>query len=297
MSIHRHSQVLLVFGVMLCCTLSAQTPPSPGANSRKPVRLSADTPESTVLGNPFIAPKEWSLRVSGPSTILEAPEGDSGIALVDVQSDTAEQALAEAWKSYKPGAKWPIKVVHDLPDRDGWTRRRAYEYLTSPNEKRSVGALVYSSGSSWTVIIQDLSDAVGEKRSSQAALVLGRLLPKGYSRESFAGKTAKTLDPDLVAKLARFIEQGQKELGVPGVPLGLVQDGKVVFAGGFGMKELGGAAKPDGDTLFMIASNTKALTTLLLIWSDLSIPRGFDWLFFFSRASPRGESAAFFLGK
>jgi hypothetical protein len=262
MSIHRHSPVSLVFGVILCrtlcCTLSAQTPPAPGANSLEPVRLSADTPESTVLGNPFIAPKEWSLRVKGASTILEAPEGDSWIALIDVPSDTAEQALAEAWKTYKPGAKWPVKVVHDLADRDGWSRRRAYEYLTSPNEKRGVTALVYHSGSSWTVVIQDLSDAVGEKRTSQAALVLGRLLPKGYNRESFAGKTANTLDPARAARLARFIEQGQKELGVPGVSLGLVQDGKVVFADGFGVKELGGAAKPDGDTLYMIASNTKS---------------------------------------
>lgn len=43
-----------------------------------------------------------------------------------------------------------------------------------------------------------------------------------------------------------------------------MQDGKVIFADGFGVKELGGHEKPDGDTLFMVASNTKALTTLLL---------------------------------
>ena len=46
--------------------------------------------------------------------------------------------------------------------------------------------------------------------------------------------------------------------------LGLIQDGKVIFADGFGAKELGGTEKPDGDTLFMVASNTKAMTTLLL---------------------------------
>ncbi len=51
---------------------------------------------------------------------------------------------------------------------------------------------------------------------------------------------------------------------MPGVALGLVQNGKVVFSGGFGVKELGKPGKPDGNTLFMIASNTKALTTLLL---------------------------------
>ena len=227
-------------------------------------RLDADTRKTTVLGNTFIAPKDWSIRVSGPATILEAPEGDSWIALVDVQANTPEEALAAAWRAYKPEAKWPVKVAHDLPDRDGWTRRHAYEYLTSPNEKRGVGALVYYSGSSWTVVIEDMADAVGEKRGAQESLVLERLLPKGYTRESFAGKQAHALDPGRIQELGRFIEQGQTETGVPGVALGLVEDGKVIFAGGFGAKELGGREKPDGDTLFMIASNTKALTTLLL---------------------------------
>ena len=109
-----------------------------------------------------------------------------------------------------------------------------------------------------------MSEAVGEKRGAQVALIFGRLLPKGYARESFAGKKANTLDAARLAELGRFVETGQKELGVPGVSVGIVQDGKVVFAGGFGVRELGKPAKVDADTLFMIASNTKALTTLLL---------------------------------
>src|SRR5512141_2110658 len=109
-----------------------------------------------------------------------------------------------------------------------------------------------------------MADAVAEKRGGQVALIFGRLLPKVYTREPFAGQKANTLDQARIAELTRFIEEGQKETGVPGVALGLVQDGKVIFADGFGVKELGGAAKPDGDTLFMVASNTKALTTLLL---------------------------------
>ena len=165
---------------------------------------------------------------------------------------------------YKPDAKWPVKVSTDQADEDGWSQRRSYEYLTSPNEKRTVGALVSYSRSSWNVVIVDMADAVAEKRGSQVALVFGRLLPKGYSRESFAEKKPKTLDQARIAELTRFVEQGQKVLGVSGVAFGLVQDGKVVFADGFGVKELGVTEKPDGDTLFMVASNTKAMTTLLL---------------------------------
>jgi len=234
------------------------------ASAQAPEKLSADTPKTTVLGNAFIAPKDWSVRVKGPATILEAPEGDSWVALIDVQAKTQEEALAAAWQVYKPDAKWPLKVSNDLPDRDGWSRRRVYDYQTSPNEKRGVDAVVYYSGSSWTVVIDDVADAVAGKRGAQLSLIFSRLLPKGYSRESFAGKKANTLDQARIAQLGRFVEQGQKVLGVPGVGLGVVQDGKVVFAGGFGVKELGGTEKPDGDTLFMIASNTKAMTTLLL---------------------------------
>lgn len=258
----RNISLCLFLSVLLCSTLLAQVPSAPATSTSE--RLTADAPRTTVLGNAFIAPKDWSIRVKGPATILEAPEGNSWIALIDVQAKTPEEALAAAWQAYKPDAKWTVKVTYDLPDRDGWSRRRVYEYLTSPNERRGVAALLHYSGASWTVVIQDMSDPVAEKRGGQAALIFGRLLPKGYTRESFAGKKANTLDNARIAELGRFIEQGQKLTGVPGVALGLVQDGKLIFADGFGVKELGGTEKPDGDTLFMIASNTKALTTLML---------------------------------
>jgi CubicO group peptidase (beta-lactamase class C family) len=227
-------------------------------------RLSADTPKTTVAGNTFIAPAEWTVSVRGPATILEPPEGGSAIALVDVTASDADAAVAAAWKAYKPDAKWPLKVTHDRPDRNGWSKQKAYDYQTSPNEKRDVGALAAFADGRWNVVIYDMGQAVGEKRGAQVALIFDRLLPKGYVRESFAGKKANTLDAARLAELGRFIEAGQKELKIPGVALGIVQDGKVVFSGGYGVRELGKPEKVDGDTMMMIASNTKALTTLLL---------------------------------
>jgi hypothetical protein len=130
----------------------------PTAAAQAPERVTADTPKATVNGNTFIAPKDWSLAVKGRATILETPEGGSYIALVDIAAKDGGEALAEAWKAFKPEAKWPVKVSNDLPDRDGWSKRREYEYLTSPNEKRTVFALVFYSGTSWTVVIGDMAD-------------------------------------------------------------------------------------------------------------------------------------------
>src|SRR5690606_25905473 len=67
-----------------------------------------------------------------------------------------------------------------------------------------------------------------------------------------------------IAELGKFVENSQKLLGVPGVSVGIVQNGKVVFAGGFGVREIGKPAKVDANTKYIVASNTKALTTLML---------------------------------
>ncbi len=238
--------------------------PALGLGQAPPAPLAADTPSSTVAGNTFIAPAGWTVSVKGPATILSAPEGDSWIALVDVEAKDADAAVAAAWAAYKPDHRWPLKVANDAPDRDGWSKQKVYEYQTSPNEKRGVEAVARFAGDRWNVDIIDMSDAVGEKRGAQVSLVFGRLLPKGYVRESFAGKKANTLDQARLAELSRFVETGMKELKIPGVAVGIVQGGKVVFADGYGVKDLGKPARVDGETDFMIASNTKALTTLLL---------------------------------
>jgi len=244
---------------LVCAFLALLT-----AVDAQPQRFAADTPQSTVLGATFIAPAGWSVEVRGPATILAPPEGDSHIALVDVRAQDADAAVKAAWAAYRPDAPWTLKVVTPAADGDGWTDRRRYNYETSPNERRDVTAFAMRSGDVWTIAIADMSQPTAEKRLAQVVLVLGRLMPKGYQRETFAGRKANALDDTRIAALGAFVERARTELAVPGVALGLISSGKVVFAGGFGVRELGKPEAIDGDTLFMIASNTKAMTTLLL---------------------------------
>jgi CubicO group peptidase (beta-lactamase class C family) len=226
--------------------------------------LAVDTPSTTTAGHTFIAPAGWSLSTKGRATIVEAPEGDSRIVFVDVEAKEPDPAIQEAWAAYRPDAKWPLKAKTASSDKDGWTSQYTYSYQTSPNERRSVAAGTARHGEHHLVWIYDMSDPVGEKRGAQVALIFGRLFPRGYARESFAGRKAHELDAARLKELGAFIERGQSQLGVPGVSLAIAQDGKVVFAGGFGVRELGKPEKADADTLYIIASNTKAMTTMLL---------------------------------
>ncbi len=237
----------------------AAEPPAP-----KPEVVAQDTPKATTSGNTFIAPAGWSIVVRGTATILTAPEGDSHVALIDLQAKDADEAVERAWAAYGKAGKWPLRLRRTAPDRDGWSQITNYAYETSPNEKRGVVAEARFANGGWIVVIYDVASATGEKRGAQLGVLFGQLLPKGGARESFAGKKANALDQARLAELSRFVEDAMRQLNVPGVGLGLVQDGKVVFAGGFGVRALGKPAKVDGDTRFIIASNTKALTTLML---------------------------------
>jgi CubicO group peptidase (beta-lactamase class C family) len=65
-------------------------------------------------------------------------------------------------------------------------------------------------------------------------------------------------------KIEQSIAQAMKTFQVPGVAVAIVKDNKVVMSKGFGVIEHGKPTKVTPDTLFGIASNTKAMTAAIL---------------------------------
>lgn len=264
---------VVFLGLLSLALPAAALPSAPRAADKAAVKT--DTPKTTSGGTQFVLPAEWSLQASGNKITLSPPEAGSQAVLVDVKAADADAAVAQAWKAYAPAKTWPLQVATDASPRDDWDQIRVYNYETSANDKRGVTAIAYRHGEQFTVLIYDVANAVGEKRGSQLRAISDRLLPKGYKRETFAGRKAHALDDARVETLKTFVDNARKAYDVPGVAIGLIDHGKVVFAGGFGVREIGKADKIDGDTLFMIASNTKALTTLML--ARLVDQKRFGW--------------------
>src|SRR4051794_18093607 len=227
-------------------------------------QLASETKRATPAGATFTAPAAWSLRSAANTIVLTPPEPDSHLAILDVKAADAEAAVAAGWSAYRPDFKRPPKLVTPSPSRDGWDERKNFDYETSPNERAVIRALAWRAGENWTVVILDGKEPTFEKRGSQFNLVLQSLRPKGYSKESFAGRKALPLSPERIAELKGFVEASMKKLDVPGASLALVDGGRVVYEGGLGVRELGKRDPVDANTLFMAASNTKGMTTLLL---------------------------------
>ncbi len=237
--------------------------------------MTADTPRVTPGGATFTVPSGWSIVTGKNLVILEPPEADTHIAIVDSPAADANAAVAAGWAAYKPDAKRPLKLVTPRPPRQGWDERQVFDYETSPNERAVVQVVASRAGNAWTVFILDGSEPTVEKRGAPIGLIFESLRPKGYERESFAGRKPQPLDTARIAQIKAFVENSMQELNIPGAAIALVDGGKVVYQGGFGVRELGKPERVDENTEFMAASNTKGMTTLLL--SELVDEKKLKW--------------------
>ncbi|KRG69183.1 beta-lactamase [Pseudoxanthomonas dokdonensis] len=84
------------------------------------------------------------------------------------------------------------------------------------------------------------------------------------SGQVLAQQAAPAALPASLQDLDGYVEAVRKQFDVPGIAVAIVKDGQVVLERGYGVRELGKPAKVDQDTLFAIASNTKAFTAASL---------------------------------
>ncbi|WP_116091105.1 serine hydrolase domain-containing protein [Sphingomonas crusticola] len=225
----------------------------------------ADTPGKSAAGLSYVQPAEWAKSSDGPITLFTAPEGDLKIAVVEVgKASDAQAAAAQAWARYRPAMVRPIQLAAAGARGEGWDEKVNLVYLTSPAEHVSVSAVALRNGELWTVLLQEGSEATLNKRSAASSVIAQGLRPAGYERESFAGRTAHRLTPERIQALRDFVAASARALEVPGVGLALIDQGKVVWQGGIGVRALGSPEPVTAHTKFMVASNTKGMSTLLL---------------------------------
>lgn len=240
--------------------------------------VATETSEISAAGGTatLLVPAGWTQSAKGTATILTAPEGDVTITLVPISGAAdGDAAVAEAWKAVMPTFARPVRLAQDVPGRDGWDSGRAVSYDIAPAEKHVSQGVALKKGAGYTVVLIDGALATLAKRGGQLGQLTGSLRPAGFAKENFAGKTAHPLDAARVKQVVDFTREAMATLKVPGVGLALIDDGRIVWEGGLGVKDTATNAPVDKDTLFMIASNTKGMATLLL--STLVDEGKLDW--------------------
>ncbi len=250
---------------------AARQPPAP-ARTRRPAprpaseQLTAEKTLRLASGATVKVPARWHVtRLAGQAAVtIEEPDRQLWIALTRVEAPDAKTAMAAAWKRLRPGFDLEPRKTVNPPPGDGWDAVSQTVYQTPTKARRVVLALARGKGPHFYVALVRGEIAAFGRRGAQLKTILASLEAPGVERESWAGKTANKLDAKRLAAFEAFVRKARGKLKVVGTAVAVIQDGRVIYQKGFGLRRQGRRARVTPQTLFMIGSITKSLTSMMM---------------------------------
>ena len=210
-------------------------------------------------------PQGWDKFTSDDVVKFDAEEKDAVIAVMHItEAKNAEDAAKKAWLQLDPTFSRNVRTNIPREVSDGWDDKRRIEYVTSVAEHIGVYAYTHELDESWHVILVRGDAGTINKRGAAIWELVDSFRVSGFVPEDLSDVTAKKLTEAKIKELLAFIESSAEALNVPGVGVSLSQNGKVVYQGGIGLANIDEKQPVTADTLFMVASNTKGMATLLL---------------------------------
>ena len=148
------------------------------------------------------------------------------------------------------------------------------ENYTIPNTKRFAQVSAYRKDKTiWTGLIRSTLPVL-DKRRAQISYILGSVKVPAIKDVDLNDRTPVPIAVNLAA-LDTFIEDVMQKTRTPGLSIAVVEGDRIVYTKGFGVREVGRDDPVTPDTLMMIGSVTKSLTTLLM--ARLVDEHVFDW--------------------
>src|SRR6185503_4425169 len=193
--------------------------------------------------------------------IIEIQDPDRQLKAWFLESREADgaAAIAAGWRQVAPGFAHRLSRAPETPPPDdGWDAVTRADYDAGPDRVVEALARRHRGITYLTLVIGER--AAVARRGSQLERAIASLHPRGLHPESLAGTTPRAID---AAALDRFIGAALPRLAVPGAAVAVVQDGAVVYERGFGVRALGGTEPVTPQTLFLIGSVTKSMTTMM----------------------------------
>ena len=232
----------LIFGLLIGCSS-----PQKGSNSSE-LKL----------------PDGWS-KSKGSFVTVTAPEKDFNIYFhkekITKEFDFSKSSLA-LWQKVNKNFKYKELQTTNPPSKD-WDRISQIIYQVPAEESKTVLTLMRVKDNLAYINLIESSSSTLNKRAAQMMQILEAWKPKSIKEEDFSKVTAKdfnTIEKDF----EKFLVDAMSDLNIPGMNIGITQNGKVVYQKGFGETKANSGKAVNKDTLFMIGSTTKPLTTLLM---------------------------------
>lgn len=207
-------------------------------------------------------PTNWTVEEREGYTFIASPDELITVSIVVVETEDGEAALAEAWSVVDPDFAKEVEERLDIPvsTLDLFT---LYTYEMEDEEEFVIQAEVRLHDGVSYVLIFNADLTAAQQRQAQVTVI-----DSGFEISAIEQTDLSTVEPleltdELIAEFEAYIESALETYDTPGASVAIVRDGEVIYANGFGIRN------PQGDpvtpeTLMLIGSTTKTMTTLLM---------------------------------
>jgi len=214
---------------------------------------------------PIVLPGGWNIVNQGDPLSVIGPESDLKMSFLarPVMGDI-DDLIRAAWQEVEPGFNVAVRQKVEMPTRDGWDRAIQIAYDTAESESRVVFAIARMLGGHAYITLINGTKAGFSRRLAHIAELNNGWKPTGLKEPSLAGISPRKFGDDEGKAIGSFVDWAMRSIGIPGAAVAVVQDGRTVYAEGFGVCRAGAGEPVKTDTRFMIGSSTKPLTTFMM---------------------------------
>lgn len=209
-------------------------------------------------------PTNWRVELNEGWATLFAPEDAIRVDIVAFKRDTLEGAFEAAWalvdSEFDRAVDETVVVPAaplDLDELIVLSYARDDDEPIVQAEGRRLGNNVY-------VLIFQGSLVAFQQRAAQVQIIDSGFRIVEAEEADLAGVQPLPFDEALIAEFEAYLVEKMNQLEVPGAAVALVRDGELVYANGFGVRDLDTGEPVTPETRMMIGSSTKSMTTLLM---------------------------------
>jgi CubicO group peptidase (beta-lactamase class C family) len=255
------SLILALLLLFFCGSTAAREKNPPETDST----LASGGSKEAIYGANLTLPPGWLLERGAASALIHPPEPGFTMSVMQIDdAKDAASAAARAWQIVRPGFADPVASSAPRGAIRGWDEFTIVNYDTPASEARISLAAAFRRGTRWTVFAVQASSNVLQRRQAELGILTASILPEGYAAETLVGRKAHPMDANRVAQLSAFVSGAMKKLRIPGAAIALIDGERILLEKGIGVRTIGHPEPVDAHTRFMIGSNTKGMTTLLM---------------------------------
>jgi CubicO group peptidase (beta-lactamase class C family) len=249
----------LYLSIALIFLLSACLPIAPAPEPAEAAALYSDPAGRFTVP----IPTNWVAESGDGYGVLTSADGQISVYVLALEGDDPEAAIAAAWDLVEPGFDLAVAQVQTPPATGGVEQQAMIAYNTG-DESEIVLAFSQQHAGIVYVTLLDAPLAALQQRGAQFNIIQTGFTITALERVDLAGVAPLPFSDDVRTEFEAYIIEAMARFNVPGVAVAVVQDGEIVYAQGFGVRDLEHGQPVTPETMMMIGSTTKTFTTLLM---------------------------------